>query len=86
MADWAGKLDAFLKFNDAEILEDKGRVTAEIAKAFAEKEFEQYRVIQDKLYRSDFDKLVSDSDSAFEDKPKNGSDDPEDDNNSSDTQ
>ena len=83
MADWAGKLDAFLKFNDAEILEDKGRVTAEIAKAFAEKEFEQYRVIQDKLYQSDFDKLVSDADSASEDKPKNRSDDPEDDNNDS---
>ena len=38
MADWAEKLDAFLKFNDAEILRDKGRVTAEVAKAFAEKE------------------------------------------------
>ena len=61
MSDWAGKLDAFLKFNDAEILEDKGRVTAEIAKAFAESEFEKYRVIQDKLYQSDFDKLISDA-------------------------
>ena len=58
MADWAGKLDAFLKFNDAEILENKGKVTAEIAKAFAESEFEKYRVIQDRLYQSDFDKLV----------------------------
>lgn len=83
MADWAGKLDAFLKFNDAEILEDKGKVTTEIAKAFAEKEFEQYRVIQDKLYQSDFDKLISDVDSASEDKSKTGSDDPEDDNNDS---
>ena len=61
MADWVDKLDAFLKFNDAEILEDKGKVTAEIAKAFAESEFEKYRVIQDKLYQSDFDRLVSDA-------------------------
>jgi len=57
MADWAEKLDAFLKFNDAEILQDKGKVTAEIAKAFAESEFEQYRVLQDGTYKSDFDRL-----------------------------
>ena len=59
MEDWASKLDAFLKFNDAEILKDKGKVTAEIAKAFAESEFEQYRIIQDRLYQSDFDRLVA---------------------------
>ena len=59
MADWASKLDAFLQFNDAEILHDKGKVTAAIAKAFAESEFEQYRVIQDQLYQSDFDRLVA---------------------------
>lgn len=59
MSDWAGKLDAFLKFNDAEILKNKGRVTAEIAKTFAESEFEKYRVLQDKHYKSDFDKLFS---------------------------
>ena len=58
MTDWAEKLDAFLKFNDADILEDKGKVTAEIAKAFAESEFEKYRIIQDRLYQSDFDKLM----------------------------
>ena len=58
MADWAEKLDAFLQFNDAEILKDKGKVTAAIAKAFAESEFEKYRVIQDRLYQSDFDKLI----------------------------
>ena len=58
MADWASKLDAFLQFNDADILQDKGKVTAAIAKAFAESEFEQYRVIQDRLYQSDFDKLI----------------------------
>lgn len=59
MADWASKLDAFLQFNDADILQDKGKVTAEIAKAFAESEFEQYRVIQDRLYQSDFDRLMA---------------------------
>ena len=41
-----------------EILQNKGKVTAAIAKAFAESEFEQYRVIQDQLYQSDFDRLV----------------------------
>ena len=59
MADWASKLDAFLQFNDAEILQDKGKVTVAIAKAFAESEFEQYRIIQDRLYQSDFDRLVA---------------------------
>lgn len=58
MEDWAGKLDAFLKFNGAEILENKGKVTAAIAKAFAENEFEKYRVVQDQLYKSDFDKFL----------------------------
>ncbi len=56
---WATRLDAFLQFNDAEILRDKGKVTAAIAKAFAESEFEKYRVIQDRLYQSDFDRLVA---------------------------
>ena len=59
MADWASKLDAFLQFNDAEVLRDKGKVTAAIAKAFAESEFEQYHVLQDRLYQSDFDRLMA---------------------------
>lgn len=62
MEDWASKLDAFLQFNDAEILKDQGKVTAAVAKAFAESEFEKYRVIQDGLYQSDFDKLVEEID------------------------
>ena len=49
----------FLQFNEEEILHDKGRVSAEIAKSFAESEFEKYRVIQDKLFESDFDRLVA---------------------------
>ena len=61
MEDWASKLDAFLQFNDAEILQDKGKVTAAIAKAFAESEFEKYRVIQDKNYQSDFDRLMAET-------------------------
>ncbi len=63
MEDWAKRLDAFLKFNEEEILNDKGRVTAEIAKSFAESEFEKYRVLQDRLYQSDFDKLIKNIDS-----------------------
>lgn len=64
MEDWASKLDAFLRFNDAEILEDKGKVAAAIAKAFAESEFEKYRVIQDRLYQSDFDRLMSEAENS----------------------
>ena len=59
MEDWKSKLDAFLRFNDAEVLQNKGKVTAAIAKEFAESEFEKYRVIQDNLYQSDFDKLIN---------------------------
>ena len=46
--------------NDADVLQDKGKVTAAIAKEFAESEFEKYRVIQDSLYESDFDRLMND--------------------------
>lgn len=59
MEDWAKRLDVFLQFNEEEILRDSGKVSAEVAKSFAESEFEKYRVIQDKLFESDFDKLVS---------------------------
>jgi len=58
MNDWVKKLNAFLQFNEREILQDYGKVTHEIAKAFAESEFEKYRVIQDKTYKSDFDRLI----------------------------
>jgi len=58
MEDWANKLNAFLQFNEHEILQGSGKVTAEIAKAFAESEFEKYRIKQDQLYKSDFDKLI----------------------------
>ncbi|MDQ1336227.1 MAG: hypothetical protein QG552_3177 [Thermodesulfobacteriota bacterium] len=58
MEDWAKRLDLFLEFDEREILEDKGRVTAELAKAHAESEFEKYRVVQDRLFESDFDKAL----------------------------
>ncbi|NLL28437.1 MAG: virulence RhuM family protein [Bacteroidales bacterium] len=58
MEDWAKRLDVFLEFNEEDILKDKGKVSAEIAKCFAESEFEKYRVIQDNLYQSDFDRLI----------------------------
>jgi hypothetical protein len=56
MKDWAEKLDAFLQFNQKDILHNAGKVTAAIAKSFAESEFEKYRPIQDRLFESDFDR------------------------------
>jgi len=58
MKDWAGKLNAFLQFNEKDILKNAGKVTQAIAKAFAESEFEKYRIVQDRLFESDFDKEV----------------------------
>lgn len=58
MDDWAKRLNAFLQFNEREVLDNPGRVTAEIAKSFAESEFEKYRVLQDRLFESDFDKHI----------------------------
>lgn len=58
MEDWSKKLNAFLEFNEYEILNNSGKITAKIAKAFAESEFEKYRIIQDREYESDFDKLL----------------------------
>ncbi len=58
MEDWADRLNRFLEFNEHEILTDGGRVTHEIAKSFAESEFEKYRIIQDRLYESDFDRFM----------------------------
>ena len=60
MQDWESRLNRFIAATDREILQDAGKVTAEIAKAHAESEFEKYRVIQDRLYMSDFDKAVKD--------------------------
>ena len=59
MQDWAKRLDLFLEFDERAVLQDSGKVTAEIARAHAESEFEQYRIVQDRLFESDFDKLLS---------------------------
>lgn len=59
MQDWSQRLNRFLEFNEHEILHDTGRVTYEIAKAFAESEFEKYRVVQDRLFESDFDRFLT---------------------------
>ncbi len=58
MQDWASKLDAFLRFNERDLLDHPGKVSAEIAKAFAESEFEKYRIVQDRLFESDFDRAI----------------------------
>ncbi len=62
MEDWASKLNAFLQFNEKELLTNSGKVSHAIAKAFAESEFDKYRVIQDKQFKSDFDKLIGNVD------------------------
>lgn len=59
MEDWEERLNGFLKLWDHEILKDNGRISAEMAKLHAETEFEKYRVVQDKIYISDFDELLS---------------------------
>lgn len=61
MEDWIEKLDGFLEFNDYEILQDAGKVSAKVAKKLAEEEYEKFRPIQDKAFESDFDKLVEET-------------------------
>ncbi len=58
MSDWADKLDAFLQFNEYDILDNPGQVSAAAAKKIAENEYEKFRVIQDRLFESDFDQVV----------------------------
>ena len=58
MEDWAKRLDLFLEFDDRDILRDSGKVMAQIAKEFAESEFEKYRIVQDRLFESDFDREI----------------------------
>jgi len=59
MKDWEQRLNAFLQFNERDLLTNLGKVSAEVAKEFAESEFEKYKPIQDKLFESDFDKFVA---------------------------
>jgi hypothetical protein len=58
MSDWEERLNRFLQLWDREILNDAGKISAELAKEFAESEFEKYRIIQDRLFRSDFDRFL----------------------------
>ena len=58
MEDWSKRLDLFLMADDREILQDAGKITAEIAKAKAKTEFEKYRIVQDRLFMSDFDRYM----------------------------
>ena len=61
MEDWAKRIDMILEATDNVVLQDAGKITADFAKAFAESEFEKYRVIQDKLFQSDFDRFNGDN-------------------------
>ena len=58
MGDWIGKLDGFLEFNDYKVLKDVGKISATIAKTLAEKEYQKFRIEQDKSFESDFDQEV----------------------------
>lgn len=58
MEDWSSRLDAFLEFTERDILKDAGTISAKAAKEHAESEFEKYRIVQDWLFESDFDKVV----------------------------
>ena len=58
MEDWKGKLDVFLQFNERDVLDNPGQVSHKVAKSFALSEFEKYRITQDKLFESDFDKFM----------------------------
>ena len=58
MQDWETRLNRFVAATDREILQDAGKVSAEIAQAHAESEFEKYRIVQDRLFESDFDKMI----------------------------
>ena len=59
MEDWETRLNRFIEATDREILQNAGKVTAEIAKAHAETEFEKYRIVQDNMFESDFDKMLN---------------------------
>lgn len=66
MEDWAKRLDIFLQADDRELLQDAGKITAEIAKAHAETEFEKYRIIQDRLFESDYDRFLAENGDGLE--------------------
>lgn len=69
MQDWETRLNRFIAATDREILQDAGKVTTEIAKAHAESEFEKYRIVQDRLFESDFDRILKQIESVGGKKP-----------------
>lgn len=69
MMQWAEKLDSFLKFNEYDLLSDSGKIRKDVAKKFAEREYEKFRPIQDREFKSDFDKLVENTKSRTVPKP-----------------
>ncbi len=70
MEDWAKRLDGFLEFNGNEILTDAGKISAEQAKLHAETEFEKYRIVQDRLFMSDYDKFLLELEEQAKNKPE----------------
>lgn len=58
MSDWVNKLDTFLTFNEYDLLKDSGKIKSAVAKNFAEKEYQKFRIVQDKEFKSDFDKVI----------------------------
>ena len=58
MEDWEKRLSGFLQLWDRDILQDAGKVSAELAKTHAESEFEKYRIVQDRLFQSYFDRII----------------------------
>lgn len=62
MQDWAARIDKFLLSDDRDILKNAGKISMEIAKDHAETEYEKYRIVQDRLFESDFDKIIMESD------------------------
>ena len=68
MEDWSKRLDLFLMADDREILQDAGKISAEIARAKAESEFEKYRIVQDRMFMSDFDRYLEELEDTAEKK------------------
>ncbi len=62
MEDWANRLDSFIEFNGRDLLIDAGKISAEQAKLHAETQFEKYRIVQDQLFKSDFDLFLESDD------------------------
>ncbi|MCK5154117.1 MAG: virulence RhuM family protein, partial [Spirochaetales bacterium] len=67
MEDWSKRLDLFLEFDERDILQDGGTISTEVAKDKAETEFEKYRIVQDRLFESDFDRMLKHIKAGLED-------------------